>query len=99
MTIAVSTAAHGELERFICCKVEKDELRERETVFAAPGGREAVVRQLIGLEVDLLIAGLLPPSLEEMIGDAGISVISGIRQVADAPDLVLKKYLDGTLDF
>ena len=99
MTIAVSTASHGELERFICCKVEKDELRERETVFAAPGGREAVIRQLLGLEVDLLIAGLLPPSLEEQISDAGIAVISGIGGISDAPDLILKKYLDGTLDF
>lgn len=96
MVIAVSGALEKSPEQFVCFKVENNSVREREAVFTAPGGKAALIRQLIGLEIDLLIAGNINSELEMELFEAGISVIKGISGSADA---ILKEYLNGTLNF
>lgn len=96
MVIAVCGSLKNDAEKFICFKVEKESIRERECIFTPPGGRSALIRQFIGLEIDLVIAGNLPDELECALMDAGIAVISGI---SGDPDPVLKEYLNGTLNF
>ena len=96
MVIAVCGSLKNDAEKFICFKVEKETVRERECIFTPPGGRSALIRQFIGLEIDLVIAGNLSDELECALMDAGIAVISGI---SGDPDPVLKEYLNGTLNF
>ena len=95
MIIAVSGALSESVEKFIYCKVENNIIREQESVFTPPG-RDALLKQFIGLEIDLLIAGALPEELENDLREAGIAVISNIDGV---PEVILKQYLDGTLNF
>ena len=57
---------------------------------------DALLKQFISLEIDLLIAGNLPESLEMALANAGIAVISKVHGVSDQ---VLKSYLAGTLEF
>ena len=96
MVIAVSGPLSEDVEKFIYCKVEKDIIREQESVFTPPGGRAALIKQFIGLEIDLLIAGKISEDLENDLREAGIAVISNISGV---PEQILKQYLDGTLNF
>ena len=96
MVIAVSGPLSRDVEKFIYCKVEKDIIREQESVFTPPGGRAAMIKQFIGLEIDLLIAGKISEELENDLREAGIAVISNINGV---PEQILKQYLDGTLNF
>lgn len=96
MTIAISGEFGDGLEQFVYYKVENGSVRERETAFTPPGGADALVRQFIGLEIDLLIAGNLPETLKIALSDAGIPVISRVTGKADS---ILKSYLDGTLKF
>lgn len=96
MIIAVSGPLSEDVEKFIYCKVEKNTIREQESVFTPPGGRKALIKQFLGLEIDLLIAGKLSEELEADLREAGIAVISNIDGV---PEQILKQYLDGTLDF
>lgn len=96
MIIAVSGALSSSVEKFIYCKVENNIIREQESVFTPPGGRAALLKQFIGLEIDLLIAGALPEDLENDLREAGIAVISNINGV---PEQILKQYLAGTLNF
>ena len=96
MVIAVSEALSGSADKFIYCKVENNIIREQESVFTPPGGKEALIKQFLGLEIDLLIAGNLPETLEMALSDAGIAVISKVHGVSDQ---VLKSYLAGTLEF
>lgn len=96
MIIAVSGALNESVEKFIYCKVENNIIREQESVFTPPGGRAALLKQFIGLEIDLLIAGKLSGDLENDLREAGIAVISNIDGV---PEQILKQYLDGTLNF
>ena len=62
----------------------------------AAGGKDALIKQFLGLNIDLLISGKIAPELELALNEAGISVISGINDNCDA---VIKAYMDGTLDF
>ena len=55
-----------------------------------------LVKQLIGLQTDLLISGRIPETLEVELMEAGVGVITGISGISD---VVLKSYLDGTLKF
>ncbi len=96
MVIAVSASLSENVEKFIYCKVEKNIIREQESAFTPPGGKAALIRQFIGLEIDLLITGKIPEELEADLREAGIAVISNIN---GAPEQILKQYLDGTLDF
>ncbi len=96
MVIAVSEALSGSADKFIYCKVENNIIREQESVFTPPGGKEALIKQFLGLEIDLLIAGKLASELEDALREAGIAIISNIKGV---PEQILKQYLDGTLNF
>ena len=96
MVIAVSGALENNAEQFVCFKVENNSVKEREAVFTPPGGKTALIRQLVGLEIDLLIAGKISSELEADLFEAGISVIRNISGNADA---ILKEYLNGTLNF
>lgn len=96
MVIAVSGNFNTDAAKFICYKVEKETVRERECIFTPPGGKGPLIRQFIGLEIDLLIAENISGELETALLDAGISVIKGI---SGPEDRILKEYLNGTLDF
>ena len=96
MVIAVSGPLSNDVEKFIYCKVEKNIIREQESVFTPPGGRPALIKQFLGLEIDLLIAGKISEDLEADLREAGIAVISNIDGI---PEQILKQYLDGTLNF
>ena len=96
MVIAVSGNFNTDAAKFICYKVEKDSVRERECIFTPPGGKGPLIRQFIGLEIDLLITENISAELEESLIDAGISVIKGISGIEDQ---ILKEYLNGTLNF
>lgn len=96
MIIAISGEFGDQLEQFIYYKVEKNVIRERETIFTPPGGVDALLKQFISLEIDLLIAGNLPEEVEMALSDAGIAVISKIHGISDQ---ILKSYLNGTLEF
>ena len=96
MTIAVAGNLSDSVEKFIYCKVENNSIREQESVFTPPGGRADLIRQFIGLEIDRLIAASLPQDLEADLREAGVAVINNIT---GEPELILKQYLDGTLNF
>ena len=96
MIVAVSGEFGDQLEQFVYYKVENNTIRERENIFTPPGGIDALLKQFISLEIDLLIAGNLPETLEMALSDAGIAVISKVHGVSDQ---VLKSYLAGTLEF
>ena len=96
MIIAVSGEFGDQLEQFVYYKVENNTIRERENIFTPPGGIDALLKQFISLEIDLLIAGNLPETLKIALSDAGIPVISRVTGKADS---ILKSYLDGTLKF
>ena len=95
MIIAVSNSG-DELSSFVYFKVERNEVKEREEVRSAPGGCDALLKQLVNLECDLLICSRIPKELETVLNEGGINLITGI---AGNPDAVLKSYLNGTLDF
>jgi predicted Fe-Mo cluster-binding NifX family protein len=96
MIIAVSTSLSENVEKFIYCKVERNIIREQESAFTPPGGKTALIKQFIGLEIDLLIIGKISGELEADLREAGIAVLSHINGV---PEQILKQYLDGTLNF
>ena len=96
MIIAVSGEFGDDLAAFVYFRIERERILEREKVNTPPGGKDALIKQLLGLNIDLLISGKIPPELETGLNEAGISVISGINDNCDA---VIKAYMDGTLDF
>lgn len=96
MIIAVSGEFGDGISKFVWFHVERERILEREVINAAPGGSDSLIRQLIGLNVDLLISGKLPQKLVMALHEAGIALISGIN---DDSDRTLKAYLDGTLQF
>ena len=96
MIIAVSSEYGDDFREFVCYKVENGEIKCRDVNKAPDGGAEMLVRQLLGLQIDLLISGRIPETLEMALMDAGIGVITGISGISD---VVLKSYLDGSLNF
>jgi len=96
MLIAVASVGGDNFEEFTYYRMEGSTLKEQQHVKVAPGGADQFTGQLISLEIDLLIAGRIPSSLEAAIQDAGIPLISGVR---GENDRVISQYLNGTLEF
>ncbi len=96
MTIAVSTQWGENFSRFAYYRIDAGKVREEEEAPVPEGGVEALVRQLVGLEVDLLIASRMAENVERRLREAGISVISGIDGRAAS---VMSAYLRGELSF
>ena len=63
-------------------------------VLVMPGGREPLVRQLIGLEVDMLIAAALHPEVRRALEESGVGAIENI---GFEPDQAVAAYLAGEL--
>lgn len=96
MTIATACEGGENFGCFSYCRTDLGRMRELETLPVAPGGMEEFAKQLLGLQVDLLIISRLPESLARELESVGISVISGIT---GANNTVLNSYLAGTLKF
>ncbi|MCQ2378163.1 MAG: hypothetical protein MJ016_03000 [Victivallaceae bacterium] len=96
MTIAVSTQWGENFARFACFRIDAGKMREEEEVPVPPGGADALIRQLIGLEVDLLIAAKMSEELQFRLRESGINVISGVEGRAAS---VMAAYLRGELDY
>ncbi len=96
MNIAVATEWGENFCKYAFFKVENGKTREQEIIPVPEGGVEKLTGQLVGLQVDILIAPAIPEAVEKAIVDAGVSVISGITGKAGN---VAAAYLDGSLEF
>ena len=96
MIIAVATESGIDFNKFVYFRIEGNKVKEREEVKVAPGGAEELIKQLIGLEIDLLISNILSPELSDAFDEHGIHVISNI---SGRTDTIMAAYLNGTLNF
>lgn len=96
MVIAVASEWGENFSCYAFFRVENGKMKEREIIPVPDGGADALARQLIGLEADILIAPKLSVEAEKVLLESGVNVISGIVGKADA---VAAAYLDGTLEF
>lgn len=92
----IIAAAIGGMEfgRFATFRIESGCVKERQEVLVMPGGAPALARQLVGLEVDVMIFSRVHPEVELALADAGVALISGIDIPADA---AVAAYLNGDL--
>ena len=92
----VIAATHGgaDFSRFVTFRIERGCVKERQEVLVMPGGVDPLVRQLIGLEVDMLIAAALHPELRLALEESGVGAIENIRF---EPDQAVAAYLAGEL--
>ena len=92
----IIAAAIGGIEfgRFATFRVESGCVKERQEVLVMPGGAPALARQLVGLEVDVMIFSRVHPEVELALADAGVALISGIDI---SPDAAVAAYLNGDL--
>ena len=92
----VIAAVHGgaDFARFVTFRIERGCVKERQEVLVMPGGVEPLVRQLIGLEVDMLIATALHPELRIALDESGVGAI---ENVGFEPDQAVAAYLAGEL--
>ena len=97
MIIAVTTEWGNDFERFAYYRVENGKLKEREEAPVAPGGAEGLAKQLVGLEVDLLLGCQLSGELCQALDEAGVLVIGNLPP--ERADVTLTGYLDGSLNF
>ena len=93
MIIAAAVGGR-EFGRFVTFRIEAGNVKERQEVFVMPGGADALARQLVGLEVDVLLAHRVHPEVELALCDAGIPLVSGIEL---APDAAAAAYIAGDL--
>ena len=94
MMIAVASEFGADFDRFVYFQIERGEVKAREVAPVAPGGARGLVRQLVGLEVDLLIAGRIAPELVRELEESGVMLI---RDVEGRADSVMAAYLRGEL--
>ena len=92
----IIAAAKGgrEFGRFVTFRIEGGRVKERQEVIVMPGGADALARQLVGLEVDVLLASAAHPAVELALADAGVALVSGIEL---APDAAAAAYIAGDL--
>ena len=93
MTIAASPG-NAEFSRFTTFRIEGTTVKERQEVMVMPGDAAAFARQLVGLEVDILLVNRLAPEAELALVEAGVSVFSGVTIPADN---AVAAYLAGDL--
>lgn len=84
----------AEFSRFATFRIEGGTVKERQEVMVMPGGAEAFVRQLVGLEVDILLVNKLSPELESALAEGGVATLSGVAIPADN---AVAAYLAGEL--
>ena len=81
----IAAAAGGrEFARFVTFRIEAGSVKGRQEVLVMPGGAEALARQLVGLEVDVLLASCVHPEVELALADAGVALVAGIELGPDA---------------
>lgn len=90
----IAAAGGREFGRFVTFRIESGSVKERQEVLVMPGGAAALARQLVGLEVDILIASRLHPEVELALADAGVALVTGVEL---APDAAAAAYLAGDL--
>ena len=92
----IIAAAMGgrEFGRFATFRIEAGSVKERQEVFVMPGGAAALARQLVGLEVDVLLASQIHPEVERELAEAGVALVTGIDL---APDAAAAAYIAGDL--
>ena len=64
----IIAAAKGgrEFGRFVTFRIEGGSVKERQEVIVMPGGADALARQLVGLEVDVLLASAIHPAVDQL---------------------------------
>jgi len=91
----IAAAAGGrEFGRFVTFRIESGTVKERQEVIVMPGGAAALARQLIGLEVDVLLASRIHPEVELALADAGVALVCGVEL---SPDAAVAAYISGDL--
>lgn len=92
----VIAAAMGgrEFGRFATFRIEAGSVKERQEVFVMPGGAAALARQLVGLEVDILLVSQVHPEVELALAEAGVALVTGVEL---APDAAAAAYIAGDL--
>ncbi len=91
----IAAAAGGrEFGRFVTFRIEAGSVKERQEVLVMPGGAAALARQLVGLEVDVLLASCVHPEVELALADAGVALVAGIEL---GPDAAAAAYVAGDL--
>lgn len=83
-----------EFSRFVTFRIENGTVKERQEVLVMPGGADAFARQLVGLEVDILLVNRLSPEAESALAEGGVPVLSGVTASADN---AVAAYLAGEL--
>lgn len=94
MIIAVASEWGENFDRYAFFRVEKGKVKEEQIIPVPPGGLSALTDQLVGLEIDLLIAPPIAAEVENAIREAGVQVLSGITGKAG---MVAQAYLAGSL--
>ena len=93
MVIAAGPGS-AEFSRFVTFRIENGTVKERQEVMVMPGGPEALVRQLVGLEVDMLLVNRLAPEVAAALSEGGVAMFTGVTMSADN---AVSAYLAGEL--
>ncbi|MBQ6353053.1 MAG: hypothetical protein IJJ28_07290 [Lentisphaeria bacterium] len=93
MNIAVAIGG-ADFGRFATFRIEGGGVKERQEVIVMPGGAEALARQLVGLEVDVLLLHRAHPAVETALAEAGVAMVAGVEL---GPDAAVAAYLAGDL--
>jgi predicted Fe-Mo cluster-binding NifX family protein len=96
MIIAVATESGIDFNSFVYFRIEGNKVKEKEEVKVPPGGVDQLVKQFLGLEIDLLITNILSPQVSDAFEEHGIHVIPNI---SGKSDIIMAAYLNGTLNF
>lgn len=96
MVIAVGNSSGGKISKFFFFRINDSRVMEREEINAVQTSLNDFCRQLISLEIDLLICDSLSKEWEQGIFESGINLIKGISGEADK---ILSAYLNGDLSF
>ena len=92
--IIAAAAGGSEFGRFVTFRIESGSVKERQEVFVMPGGADALARQLVGLEVDVILTANVHPQVRAALEDAGVTLVTGVEL---APDAAAAAYIAGEL--
>ena len=93
MNIAVAIGG-ADFGRFATFRVEGGCVKERQEVIVMPGGAPALARQLVGLEVDVLLVSRAHPAVEVALAESGVALVPDVKL---PPDAAVAAYLAGDL--